>query len=74
MTSVVTQQQKIIGYIHIVVETIRINESMSPIYAQISIGELSKVNSASHPSDTVFNETFLLEVPKDPSRLIVVAK
>jgi hypothetical protein len=74
MTNVANQQQKIIGYMHIIIETIKINESTNPIYAQISIGELSKVNSVAYPSGKVLNETFLIEVPKDPSRLIVVGK
>jgi hypothetical protein len=74
MMNVASQQQKIIGYIYIIIETIKINESTNPIYAQISIGELSKVNSNAHQSDKAFNETFLIEVPKDPSRLIIVGK
>lgn len=64
----------IMGYMHIIIESIKVDDAKEPIHAHISIGELSKVDSASRPSGSAFNETFLLEIPKDPSRLTIIAK
>lgn len=54
------QPTSIIGYMHIIVETIKVDEAQEPIHAHISIGELAKVDSVAHLSGSVFNETFLL--------------
>lgn len=32
------------------------------------------MDSTAKPSGSVFNQTFLLEIPKDPSRLALIAK
>jgi hypothetical protein len=45
----------IIGYMHIIIETIKADDASEPIHAHISIGELSKVDSAAKPSGSIFN-------------------
>lgn len=62
----------IVGYFHVIIESLKADETNAPIYAHISIGELSKTDSTPKPSGSLFNETFLLEVPKDPSRLAII--
>lgn len=62
----------IIGYMHVIIESMTADEASQPIHAHISIGELSKVDSGARPSGSAFNETFLLEIPKDPSRLAII--
>lgn len=53
-------QPVIIGYMHVIIETLKADDVSEPIHAHISIGELSKVDSAAKPSGSMFNETFLL--------------
>ena len=69
-----SQTISIMGYMHILLETINIEGATQPIHAHISIGDLAKVNSAAKTTGSIFNETFLLEIPTNPSRLAIVAQ
>lgn len=66
-----TETLGIMGYMHILVETIKVEGTNQPVHAHITIGELAKVDSAAKPSGSAFNETFLLEIPENPSRLAI---
>lgn len=59
----------VIGYIHVLVENLELKDTKSPIHAHISLGEVAKVDTTPKPSGSSVNEVFLIEVPKDPSRL-----
>lgn len=52
-------------------EKVILDNSKEPIHAQISLGEIAKVNTEKKPSGADVNEVFLIEVAKDPSRLII---
>lgn len=67
-------QPVIMGYMHVIIENLSAEDAKNPIHAHISIGELSKVDTTEKPSGSVFNETFLLEIPKDPSRLAIICQ
>ena len=60
---------EVIGYIHVLVENLELKNANNPIHAQISLGEVAKVGTTPRPSGSVVNEVFLIEVPKNPSRL-----
>lgn len=59
-TTYQNSQATIIGYMHIIIESMSAPQASKPIHAHISIGELSKVDSIKKPSGSTFNETFLL--------------
>lgn len=40
--------------------------------ANISLGEIAKVNTQSKKSGSAWNEVFMIEVPSDPTRLTIV--
>jgi hypothetical protein len=67
-------QSQIMGYMHVIIESLKADDATKPIHAHISIGELSKVDTSAKPTGSVFNETFLLEVPSNPSRLAIICQ
>jgi hypothetical protein len=56
-------EQKIIGYAHILIQSITIKGSDKDIRANISLGEIAKVDSSVKKSGDTWNEVFLIEVP-----------
>ena len=62
---------EVIGFLHVLVENIELKEANQPIHAKISLGEIAKVDTSAKPSGSTFNDVFLIEVPTDPSRLIL---
>ena len=62
---------EVIGYLHVLVESMEVKDVNQPIHAKISLGEVAKVDTTPKPSGSTFNEVFLIEVPTDPSRLIL---
>lgn len=58
-----------IGFIHVLVQNLQLKNASNPIHANISLGEVAKVDTTPRPSGSPVNEVFLIEVPKDPSRL-----
>lgn len=45
----------IVGYMHIVIETIKAEDTTTPVHAHISIGEMSKVDTSAKASGSIFN-------------------
>jgi len=67
------QENKIIGYLHVLVQTMTVKkENAGPVKANISLGEIAKVETQSKKSGEQWNDVFLIEVPQNPSRLAVV--
>lgn len=62
---------EVVGYLHVFVDTISLKDVTAPIHAQVSLGEVAKVTTNPKPSGQLVNEVFLIEVPKEPSRLII---
>ena len=60
-----------IGYLHVMVEKVTINDSSNPVHVSIALGDVAKVNTTPKPSGSPANEVFLIEVPKEPTRLIL---
>ena len=67
-------EQKIIGYAHILIQSISGKDPESQIKANISLGEIAKVDTSIKKSGETWNEVFLIEVPQDPARLTIVCK
>ncbi len=59
-TTYQNSQSTIIGYMHVIIESMSGQQATKPIHAHISIGELSKVDTNKKPSGSSFNETYLL--------------
>jgi hypothetical protein len=62
------------GYLYIMVENFNIPEAQSEVTCNISLGLIAKCNTNPAQSGTSLNEVFLIEVPEDPSRLILEFK
>lgn len=62
---------EIMGYMHIIIESITVENVTEPIFANIAVGDLTKVDTAEKVSGSAFNEIFLLEIPENPPRLAI---
>lgn len=67
-------QSKIIGYVHLLIQTISVKDEEKEINANISLGETAKVDTSVKKSGDTWNEVFLIEVPQDPPRLTIICK
>lgn len=67
-------EQKIIGYVHLLIQSISLKDQEKEISANISLGETAKVDTSIKQSGSTWNEVFLIEVPQDPPRLTIVCK
>lgn len=43
------------GYLHILVESIQLDDVQNPIHAHITFGEIAKVDTTPQPSGTILN-------------------
>ena len=46
---------EVIGYIHVLMEKLQLDNTTNPIHANISLGELAKVDTTPRPSGTAVN-------------------
>lgn len=67
-------QTAIRGYLYVVVESITIPTAQKPVACFLSLGLIAKCNTSPKPSGSKLNEVFLIEVPQDPSRLVMEFK
>lgn len=66
-----TKPIKIMGYIYVLVENFTIPDVEKNVTCSLSLGVNAKCETKAYASGTPVNEVFLIEVPEDPSRLIV---
>lgn len=64
-------QTSIKGYLYLVVESINIPTAQKDVSCHLSLGLVAKCNTVPRPSGTKINEVFLIEVPHEPSRLVM---
>jgi hypothetical protein len=66
-----TTQPVLKGYLYILIETFTVPSAEGNVSCHLSLGQIAKCNTAAVPSGTAINEVFLIEVPEDPSRLVM---
>lgn len=65
------QQPVLKGYLYILIESFSVPSVAGEVSCHISLGQIAKCNTAAAVSGAALNEVFLMEVPEDPSRLVL---
>lgn len=53
-------QSKIIGYVHLLIQTISVKDEEKEISANVSLGEIAKADTSVKKSGDTWNEVFLI--------------